>query len=346
LPSPADALYLTLEAPPADGSMRHPWISVAVKAAITLALIGWLLHRIDLAPIMARLGQLDGALILAAVAVMMAQLLLTGWRWKAIAAIIGAPIERALAIRLTLIGQFFNQTLPSAIGGDAVRAWLASREGIPLGKAISGVFADRLVALLLLVAIVGATLPAFHARVPEPGLRTASIVLVAATVLGVAVLIACGAQVAALLRRYRWTQPLAELAHDLRAVLTAIPAGMPVIAMAIVVHLGVIASVWLAAQALALDVGLLDCLVLVPPIVLVTTLPISIAGWGVRESATVLGFGFIGVAAADALALSVVFGLVQIAIGLPGGLVWLTQKRRDGGALQKSTQRPPRSQSP
>jgi glycosyltransferase 2 family protein len=326
--------------------MRHPWVSVVIKAAVTLVLIGWLLHRIDLAPMMARFARLDAALAFAAIAVMMAQLLLTGWRWMTISAIIGAPIERMLALRLTLIGQFFNQTLPSAIGGDAVRAWLASREGIPLGKAISGVFADRLVALLLLVAIVGATLPAFLARIPDTGLRTASIVLVAATALGVAALIALGPQVTALLRRHRWTRPLADLANDLRAALITGPASALVIVMAIVVHLGVIASVWLAARALALDVGLLDCLVLVPPIVLVTTLPISIAGWGVRESATVLGFGFIGVGPADALALSVVFGLVQIAIGLPGGIVWLMQKRRDGGALQKSTQRPPRSQSP
>jgi uncharacterized membrane protein YbhN (UPF0104 family) len=326
--------------------MRHPWISVAIKAAVTLALIGWLLHRIDLAPMMARFGRLDMALTLAAIGVMMAQLLLTGWRWITISAIIGAPLDRALALRLTLIGQFFNQTLPSAIGGDAVRAWLASREGVPLGKAISGVFADRLVALLLLVAIVGATLPAFYARVADAGLRTASVVMVAATAIGVAALIALGPQAAALLRRHRWTRPLADLANDLRAVLIAVPAGVLVIVMAIVVHLGVIASVWLVARALALDVGLLDCLVLVPPIVLVTTLPISIAGWGVRESATVLGFGFIGVVPADALALSVVFGLVQIAIGLPGGIAWLTQKRRDSGALQKSTQRPPRSQSP
>jgi uncharacterized protein (TIRG00374 family) len=326
--------------------MRHPWVSVAIKAAITLALIGWLVHRIDLAPMMARFGHLDATLTLAAIAVMMAQLLLTGWRWMTISTIIGAPIERMLALRLTLIGQFFNQTLPSAIGGDAVRAWLASREGVPLGKAISGVFADRLVALLLLVAIVGATLPAFHARVPDTGLRTASIVLVAATALGVAALVALGPQVAALLRRARWTRPLADIANDLRAVLITGLASALVIVMAIVVHFGVIASVWLAARALALDVSLLDCLVLVPPIVLVTTLPISIAGWGVRESATVLGFGFIGVAAADALALSVVFGLVQIAIGLPGGIVWLMQKRRGGGAIQKSMQRPPRSQSP
>ena len=326
--------------------MRHPWVSVAIKAAITLALLGWLLQRIDLAPMAARFAGIDAALFLAAIGMMMAQLLLTGWRWMAIAAIIGAPIERGVALRLTMIGQFFNQTLPSAIGGDAVRAWLASREGMPLAKAIGGVFADRLVALLLLVAIVGATLPAFYARVADTGLRAASVALVGATALGVAVLIALGPLVVALLQRHRWTQPLATLAADLRATLVTFPASAPVIGMAIVVHLGVIVSVWLVARALAIDVTLVDCIVLVPPIVLVTTLPISIAGWGVRESATVLGFGFIGVAPADALALSVAFGLVQIVIGLPGGLVWLLRRRRDGAPLQKSTQRPPRSQSP
>jgi uncharacterized membrane protein YbhN (UPF0104 family) len=326
--------------------MRHPWVSVAIKAAVTLALIGWLLHRIDLAPMMARFGRLDAGLTVAAIALMMAQLLLTGWRWATISTIIGAPLARAPALRLTLIGQFFNQTLPSAIGGDAVRAWLASREGLPLGKAISGVFADRLVALLLLVAIVGATLPAFYARVPDTGLRAASLSLVAATAAGVAALVALGPRAASLLQRHRWTRPLAGLAQDLRDALTTPPASLFVIALAIVVHLAVIASVWLAAHALALDVGLLDCLVLVPPIVLVTTLPISIAGWGVRESATVIGFGFIGVAPADALALSVLFGLVQIVMGVPGGIMWLAQKGRGGAALQKSTQRPPRSQSP
>src|SRR5690606_26675665 len=118
--------------------------------------------------------------------------------------------------------------------------------------------------------------------------------------------------------------------------------------LSVVVHVAVVASVWLVARGLAIQVSMIDCLVLVPPIVLATTLPISIAGWGVRESATVVGFGFIGVAPADALALSVAFGFVQILIGLPGGIVWMTSKRREVPASlrQKSMQRPPRSQSP
>jgi glycosyltransferase 2 family protein len=327
--------------------MRHPWVSVAIKAAITLSLIWWLLHRIDLEPLLARFGRLDFMLTAAAVILMMAQLLLTGWRWRMIARIIGAPLTPEATLRLTLIGQFFNQTLPSAIGGDAVRAWLANREGMPLAKSVSGVFADRVVALLLLVAIVGATLPYFYARVPEAGLRTTVTALVAATAVGVIILLAFGPRMASLLRRYRWMRAPAQLSEDLRHVLTASSQSALVLASAVVVHVAVVMSVWLVARAMTIDVSLLDCLVLVPPIVLVTTLPISIAGWGVRESATVIGFGFVGAAPADALALSVVFGLVQIVIGLPGGLVWMLQRRRaPADATQKSMQRPPRSQSP
>jgi uncharacterized membrane protein YbhN (UPF0104 family) len=324
--------------------MRHPWISVAIRAAVTLSLLGWLLHRIDLEPLLARIGRLDAFFAAAAIALMMAQLLLTGWRWGRVARIIGAPLTREATIRLTLIGQFFNQTLPSAIGGDAVRAWLAQREGMSLTKAVSGVFADRVIALLLLVAMVAATLPAFYARVPAPGLRLSVSALCAATAAGVFILLAFGPWLVRLLQRHRWTKALGELADDLRLVLTS-RGGIAAIASAVVIHLAVVTSIWLIAHALAIEVDLLDCLVLVPPIVLITTLPISIAGWGLRESATVVGFGFVGVAPVDAVALSVVFGLAQIAIGLPGGGAWMLQ-RRPVGADQKSTQRPPRSQSP
>jgi glycosyltransferase 2 family protein len=317
--------------------MRHPWISVAIKAAITFSLLGWLLSRIDAAPLLARVGDIDPWLTAAAIAVMMGQLLVTGWRWSLIARDIGAPLSRAVIVRLTLIGQFFNQTLPSAIGGDAVRAWLAAREGIPASKAISGVLADRLIALLMLVAIVGATLPLFFARVPDPGLRTITTALVVGSAIGLLVFILLGAWVEGLLQRFRLVRPLTEIAHDLRKLLTASQT-IAVVAIAVLVHIAVIASVWLIARALAIHVTAIDCLVLVPPIVLLTTLPISIAGWGVRESATVIGFGFLGVAPADALALSVVFGLVQVAIGLPGGAAWLVQRRaRAAGEPPRAT---------
>jgi hypothetical protein len=66
--------------------------------------------------------------------------------------------------------------------------------------------------------------------------------------------------------------------------------------------------------------------VIVPIANLSALLPISISGWGVRESAFVLGFGMVGVAAADALALSILFGLLNMLVGVSGGLVWLARR--------------------
>jgi hypothetical protein len=77
------------------------------------------------------------------------------------------------------------------------------------------------------------------------------------------------------------------------------------------------------ARGLDMSASLLDCLVLMQLVALVTALPISIGGWGVREVAMVGLFGLIGLPASAALALSVQLGVLSLLAALPGGLVLL-----------------------
>ena len=63
-----------------------------------------------------------------------------------------------------------------------------------------------------------------------------------------------------------------------------------------------------------------------PLVVLIMTIPISIGGWGVRETAMVALFGLIGVSNEGALVLSVLIGLVGMVSALPGGLIWLLSR--------------------
>jgi hypothetical protein len=65
----------------------------------------------------------------------------------------------------------------------------------------------------------------------------------------------------------------------------------------------------------------------VPAIVLITFFPLSFAGWGVREGAAVVLLGFAGLAADEALAVSVLLGLGSLAAGLPGCLLWLRNRK-------------------
>jgi len=78
-----------------------------------------------------------------------------------------------------------------------------------------------------------------------------------------------------------------------------------------------------------------DCLVLVPPIILAATLPISISGWGVRENMTVVLFAGIGVAHEQSAAMSLLFGLISLLVSLPGGLFWLRERKLSGPEIEK-----------
>ena len=70
-------------------------------------------------------------------------------------------------------------------------------------------------------------------------------------------------------------------------------------------------------------IGIGPLLALVPLVMLMTVLPVSLGGWGVREVAMVTVLTPLGVPAAAAVTMSVCLGLGQFLIGLPGGLLWL-----------------------
>jgi hypothetical protein len=80
------------------------------------------------------------------------------------------------------------------------------------------------------------------------------------------------------------------------------------------------------ALGLSIDVTLWQCLLLTPPVLFLSMLPVSVSGWGVREGAMIVALGLVGVSSARSVALSVSFGLSLIAISLPGALLWLLRR--------------------
>src|SRR2546430_2874933 len=72
------------------------------------------------------------------------------------------------AMRFNLIGTFFNQTLPSSIGGDAVRLWLVARGGAGWRAATYSIFVDRAIGLIALAIIIVASLPWSYRLITHP----------------------------------------------------------------------------------------------------------------------------------------------------------------------------------
>jgi hypothetical protein len=95
-------------------------------------------------------------------------------------------------------------------------------------------------------------------------------------------------------------------------------------------------AAWCGAQAISADVSLLYAIFLVPPVMLVTVLPVSIAGWGLREGAMVAAFSYIGLPQSDGLVVSLLLGGSYLALGLIGCAIWLTTTDRLAAAPRVS----------
>jgi hypothetical protein len=127
----------------------------------------------------------------------------------------------------------------------------------------------------------------------------------------------------------------AQFSADLRFVLLS-RALWPPLSYSLANQIGIVVVVYVLGRGLGIPLDFSICLVIVPLANLVQALPVSIGGWGVRESFFVFAFGASGVAAPDALALSVLYGLLNTVVSLPGGVFWLVHGRKTSDERSES----------
>ncbi|MBT5109131.1 MAG: flippase-like domain-containing protein [Rhodospirillaceae bacterium] len=303
------------------------WFILAVKAAFTAGLIWWLLGQVEWDTMVARLRGLDPAFLALAFATVLIAYNLLIVRWWAVNKGISISLPLGRTIRYSWIGAFFNQTLPSTVGGDAVRVWYLYRTGETLVRATSSLLLDRLCGLSGLLLIVLFCQPLIFEFVPSAPTRWGLAALVGAGGAAIIAFVLIGRFRISLLDRWAVTRHLVAIARDANTLIRNPVAGGLALFFSIGLQLLVVVTVWLVGQSMGGVITFAQGLAFVPPVVLAATIPISVAGWGVREGAMVVALGYVGVSATDAVTISVIFGLLMITAGLPGGLVWLLSGR-------------------
>ena len=152
--------------------MRRILLST-IKILISAALLYFSLRKVNLFELASRIDAGSLGWIGLAIAVIFLQIFLGVLRWREISVECGAPLETRQAMRYNLIGTFFNQTLPSSIGGDAVRLWLVARAGAGWRAATYSIFVDRAIGLIALAIIIVASLPWSYNLITDPHGRSA-----------------------------------------------------------------------------------------------------------------------------------------------------------------------------
>jgi uncharacterized membrane protein YbhN (UPF0104 family) len=307
--------------------MRRSFL-LLFKAAISLLLLYLSLRSVNLAALGERLSRLNIAWIAVALLLQALQVALQALRWRTIVRQCGTNLATGAALRINFIAQFFNQVLPSTVGGDAARIWLLARAGGGWAGATYSVLIDRIAGIFALAIIVIACLPWTLALVEDSVARAIMLLIGAGAVAGGAVFIMIGRLRWPLLERFAPSRHLVEVSRTAWRVCRSRTSASAVFVLSFAIHLLTITSAWCIAQSIGATASFVLLLFLIPPVILIATVPISIAGWGLREGSMILAFSYAGLAAGDGLIVSVLIGLTAFAIGAAGGILWILSDAR------------------
>lgn len=310
----------------------RPALSLLAKAAVSGLLLYLSLRSVDLTGVAGRLNGAHPGWLALAVALVLTQVGMLGLRWREIVTAAGIELAPRDAVRFSLIATFFNQTLPSTIGGDASRVVMLARHAANWRNATYSVLVDRAVGLFALAVIVLVFLPLTLGLVRDPVARAALIAIGLAGIGGPLTFVALGRLRGRWIEKFWAARHATSAAKVVWALFGSAKASLIVSVLSILIHVFSVAAACAAARAVAAPLDFLTAMSIIPPVILISTIPISIAGWGVRETAMIAAFSYAGLAQGDGLIVSLIFGAATFVVGAIGGIVWIFSGERVAAA--------------
>lgn len=301
-------------------SFKWGWL---VRIVVTIVILVLIFRNIEIKSVKDTILHADIKLLCLAILFQLLSTFLAGFRWGKVMNKLNFGNNTAFYLRSYFKGSFFNQGLPTSIGGDAVRVLDVATNGYRKRDAFIGVFIDRilgLVGLLILNLFANYSLPDL---LPENLFLMINLIVLSG-LLGFICFIYVH-KIKALykgrLLNYilRVSQQLNQILHNARSIFFHLIIG-------VLIHLFSIINIYLISQSVGLEYNLLTIAVIVPPVILLTLIPISLAGWGIREGAMIGLFGLIGAAATNVLSMSILYGIILIIASLPGLYTYLYRK--------------------
>ena len=287
------------------------WSIAALQLLVSAGLLGGLLYYADLTDTLAIATAVDPFVIFSC-SMLLALLVVPAsirWRWF-IARFLDkdkSPPILGMAVRVNTINVALNQLLPSTIGGDLYRVFVARSLGLSLVSSMLATLGDRLTALIILVLVSGPALVIILLSAEDLFWLSRMDVL-----LGLSALLCGGLAGLFLLRKHSYVTKamtfldISTLGWKTSGVINQ------VLVTSFIIQLTTLSVMTAITRTIGVEISLIVIFGVMAVSLLVSRLPISVAGWGVREGVSVSLFAIFGVSADLALATSIVYGLTEL----------------------------------
>ncbi len=319
--------------------MNRSAISLFIKLALTVGLSALIIRKLELSLVFEAMQRITSTTIILSCILIIISLTIVTWRWKAILEC-NAPVSLEQPTFYTLwklmqIGFFFGQGLPSSIGGDAYRA-------IGLNKyykgktswVVSSVIIERIYGVIALCCLGCAAIPfEWEKLCSETNLQLLTMSCIAVLV---------GSFFSFVILKYvplpnhRFLKPVRQFFDILKVTITHKQALLKILFYSFANHITLILVIKLLAINLGVDLSWKQLIMTIPAVFLFSSLPLSFAGWGLREGAMIVALQVYNVPKEMAITISLLFGILHVLAATLGLILWLTQKQHHKAILKPS----------
>jgi uncharacterized membrane protein YbhN (UPF0104 family) len=301
--------------------LRSPW-GIALKVAVSVGLLGIFFYGIDYGKLRLLVARVTGWHLAALAALTLVRNVAGAVRNRIVVAV-RKPVPFPELLRQQFLASFFNNFLPTAIGGDGARVYYLAQYDIPAADAALLILVERLVGFYALILF--SAVSALFWEVPEV-LRWPIFLAAAGYTGGLLWLFYARPTTLSRLRHLKRVSEVFALFHRQGGLLTA-TLFWSIAYQAISIYI----SYYVAVLTLG-DVSILPFLTLVPLVWFFTMVPITLGGVGLRELAFIELLALIGVAQEKALFISLGTYLALVISGAVGGLIYLAHRPRRTGS--------------
>ncbi len=302
--------------------LKNELFKTAVKIAFAIAAFWFLSKKLNYSQLPELFYSMSYSLLALATAFQFLSTFISGFRWKLVMDALGFKQSFMFYQSLYFKGFFFSQALPGSVGGDAIRLLALKDEGYRVGDSLYGIFIDRVVGLtgLLIISLIALL---FAPTYLHSGIKYVVFMISFGGLIGFVGLLFLHKVINLENTKLR---VLHKLSMKFYAVYEGAQRSAMQIGLSVAIHFFSILCVYMISVASGLGIEFGAFLCLMPLVILLTILPISFAGWGVREGAMVGLFSMSGASREAIMAVSIAYGVILIASSIPGFFAWIKSK--------------------
>lgn len=307
--------------------MSRTAVSRVLRVGVTALLVGWVVMTVEWGEFGRTVAGTDPVYLTLALVVSPLLVLVNTWKWRILLEPLGVRGRFGTCFQLYLLSKFFNNVLPTHVGGDVLRGVMLGRSQGRTAATLASVAVERATGLVALLLVALGVLAWDRGAVFPPFVLWGALAAVGA--LGVAVVLVLSPEILARIQARAHLPLLGKLGRFQASVQTYKGHGRPLaaaFAISFLFYALAVANVYLAARAFGAPLGPTEAAVATPVIMVIMLFPVSVGGIGLTEWAYIFVLGLFGVGSEAALSTALLMRAKALLLGLAGGLLYMARK--------------------